>query len=160
MLQKFIEGIEFGVSGFFGPHGFNSHWSECFEHKKLNSGNCGPSTGEMGSVMKWVKKSKLADEVLKPMIPFLRKIGYVGDFAINCIIDKSGKPGVLEMTCRLGYPAFWIMLAQNSGDPAQWMKHLVDGKDTQKVSEEIGTGLVLAQPNFPYGTSQDKALGH
>lgn len=160
MLQQFIEGVEFGVSGFFGPHGFNSHFSECFEHKKLFPGEIGPNTGEMGSCLKYVKKSKLADEALKPIIPFLKKTGYIGDIDNNCIIDKQGKVWPLEFTARLGYPAFWIMLSQHQGDPAQWMLDLIKGKDSQKVTEDIGTGVVLAQPKFPYGTSQDQASGH
>lgn len=152
MLQQFIEGVEFGVSGFFGPHGFNSHFSECFEHKKFMSGEIGHNTGEMGSCLKYVKKSKLADEALKPIIPFLKKTGYIGDIDNNCIIDKKGKVWPLEFTARLGYPAFWIMLSQHLGDPAKWMLDLIKGKDTQKVTEDIGTGIVLlAQPKFSIG---------
>jgi phosphoribosylamine--glycine ligase len=163
MLQEFIPGIEFGVSGFFGPHGFNAHWSECFEHKKLfphKRGGVGPNTGEMGSALKWVRKSRLANLVLKPLVPYLRKIGYVGDIDVNCIIDGKGKPWPLELTCRPGYPAFWIMLSQNQGDPAAWILDLINGKDTQKVTEDVGIGVVIAQPNFPANTPDHKSHNH
>ena len=150
-LQTKIEGIEMGVSGWFGPAGWCSTWNENFEYKKLMPGNYGPNTGEMGTVMQYTDKSKLADSVLKPLTAYLKGIGYIGDCDVNCIIDKKGKAWPLEFTARLGWPAFRIQQFAHRGDPARWMYDLLHGRDTLKVDPAVCVGIVLAQPDFPYG---------
>lgn len=149
MLQTFIKGVEFGVSSWFGPGGFSKWKNECFEHKKLMPKNFGPNTGEMGTAMKYVTKSKLFDDVLKPVEDYLHKIDYRGDIDMNCIIDESGTPWPLEFTCRPGWPAFFIMTADHK-EPCEWMVDLLHGKDTLETSGSHAVGVVIAQPNFPY----------
>ena len=64
ILQDKIKGIEFAVGGWYGPAGFAPGWEENFEHKKLMPGDLGPNTGELGTVMRLVRRSRLADKVL------------------------------------------------------------------------------------------------
>lgn len=155
MLQEKIDMLsEFGVSGWFGPEGFlKDKWQICFEHKKLMNGEIGPNTGEQGTVCQYVTKEKMADEMLMPMENYLLKAGHRGDFAIGCGVDKDGKAWPFEFTARLGWPAFYIQVASHKGDPAQWMRDLLDGKDTLKVSNDAAIGVVLAQPRYPYEDS-------
>jgi phosphoribosylamine---glycine ligase len=151
ILQKFIPGIEMGAAGWFGPHGFNSGWEECWEFKKLMNGECGPATGEQGTVMRYVRQSKLANIVLKPLIPQLKKLGYVGDVAVNCIIDEKGTPWPLEFTMRLGWPAFQLQTALLQGDPAQWLMDLAKGKDARPFTKDLCCiGVILSVPDYPY----------
>lgn len=159
MLQEFVEGIEMGVSGWMGPQGFcEEKWNENFEFKKLMSGEYGPSTGEMGSCLKYCKISKLADEMLRPLEKTLLKLGHRGDFDMNVIIPKSGTPMPCEPTVRFGYPAWQIMTACHKGDPVLWMADLLKGKDTLEVSYEVALGILMAQPPFPKDGDQ-KAIG-
>lgn len=155
MLQEKIDMVaEVGVSGWFGPEGFlKDKWQICFEHKKLMSGNYGPNTGEQGTVCQYVTSDKMAEEMLMPMEAALLKAGHTGDFAIGCGIDSKGKAWPFEFTARLGWPAFFIQVASHKGDPAQWMRDLVDGKDSLKVSNDVAIGVVMAQPRYPYGDS-------
>jgi len=44
-----------------------------------------------------------------------------------------------------------MMLAATEGDPVQWMKDAIDGKDTTSFKEDIGACLVMAHGDFPYG---------
>lgn len=129
ILQEFIPGIEMGCAGWFGPHGFNSGWEEDFEFKKLMNGECGPATGEQGTVLRYVKHSKLAEQMLKPLIPQLEALNYTGDVGVNCIIDEKGKPWPLEFTMRLGWPAFQLQTAliREDMDPVEWMMYLAAG---------------------------------
>lgn len=150
MLQEFIPGIEFAVSGWMGTGGFLAPLNENFEHKKLMSGNCGPNCGEAGTIMKYVVSSALAEAVLLPLEDSLRKLGHLGDVDVNCIVDEKGKAWPLEFTCRPGWPAFNIMLAEHKGDPAQWMLDACNGKDTLEVSPQVACGLVLTIPDYPY----------
>jgi len=150
MLQQFIPGVEFAVSRWMGSDGFIGQPNENFEHKKLLSGNCGPNCGEAGTVMKYCKESKIYDEVLAPLEDSLVKLGHLGDVDVNCIVDEKGKAWPLEFTMRAGWPAFNIMAATHKGDPVQWMLDACEGEDTLEVSTAIATGIVFAQPDYPY----------
>lgn len=155
MLQEKIDMlVEFGVSGWYGPEGFlPNKYQICFEHKKLMDGEIGPNTGEMGTVCQYTETEKLAAECLLPMDPILRVLGHRGDFAVGVGIDKKGKAWPFEFSARCGWPAFHIQVASHKGDPAQWMRDLLDGKDTLKVSQDVAIGVVMGQPMFPYGKS-------
>ena len=120
------------------------------------SGDYGPATGEQGTVMRYTEKSLLADKVLKPLEQFLHGIGYSGYIDVNCIIDDKGMPWPLEFTTRPGWPLFQIQQALHLGDPIQWMLDSINGKDTLKVREGIACGIVVSQPDYPYGTVKKK----
>jgi len=151
MLQEKIEMIaEIGVSGWFGPDGFlPGKWQTAFEYKKLMNGDKGPNTGEMGTVCKYNERDQLAEDMLMPMEPILRTLGHRGDFAIGCGIDAKGKAWPFEFTVRLGWPAFFIQVASHKGDVCQWMRDLLDGKDSLKVDYRPAIGVIMAQPPFP-----------
>jgi len=87
------------------------------------------------------------------MEPILRALGHRGDFAFGGAIDTSGKPWFFEWTARLGYPAWWLQMASHRGDPAKWMKDLLDGKDSLRVSYDVAVGVVCGQPFYPYNKS-------
>ena len=160
MLQEKVEVLcELGVSGWFGADGFiPGKWQLCIEHKNLMDGEKGPATGEMGTVCQYVDQDKLAAEMLEPMAPILKTLGHRGDFAVGAMIDKSGKAWPLEFTARCGYPAFFIQMASHRGDPAKWMRDLLDGKDSLKVSNDVAIGVVMAQPHFPYNESKPEKV--
>lgn len=102
------------------------------------------------SVAQYVDDSKLAEEMLLPLEPILRTLGHRGDFAVGAMVDTKGKAHFLEFTARCGYPCWWIQAASHRGDPVQWMKDLLDGKDSLKVSNDVAIGVVMAQPDYPY----------
>lgn len=151
ILQEFIPGIEMSAAGWFGPHGFNSGWEEAFEFKKLMNGECGPATGEQGTVMRYVSSSKLANKVLKPLTKALHKLNYIGDIAVNCIIDEKGEPWPLEFTMRLGWPAFQLQCALMKGDPVEWLMDLAQGRDSRPFfHDRCAIGVILSVPDYPY----------
>lgn len=155
ILQEKIDILsELGVSGWMGPEGFlEDKWQVCIEHKKLMNGELGPQTGEMGTVMQYVEDDRLADEMLRPLEPVLRTLGHTGDFAVGAIVDTAGKAWFCEFTARAGWPAFAIQMASHRGDPAKWMRDLLDGRDSLRVSYDVAIGVVVAQPRFPYDVS-------
>jgi phosphoribosylamine---glycine ligase len=149
MLQEKVDGIEMGISGFFGPGGWNAALEESFEHKKFLNDDLGENTGEMGTVIRHVTNSKLFDQVLEPVSDYLHQVNYVGDCSVNCIIDTRGRPWPLEFTMRLGWPDFCIRQAVILDDPVEWMLDLIEGSDSLEVSPEIALGLLLAHGDFP-----------
>lgn len=151
ILQDFIEGVEMGVGGWFGPHGFNAGWEENFEFKKLMDGDMGVATGEQGTVMRYVRRSKLARKVLEPLTDLLAAANYVGDIDVNCIIDDKGTPWPLEFTMRPGWPTFNIEQELRQGDPVEWLAMLAEGQDARNIlMDTIAIGVVLSIPDYPY----------
>lgn len=152
MLQEKIDGFEMGVSCWFGPNGpLPDKWNINFEHKKLMPGNYGPNTGEMGTVIQYCEHEKMAEELFTPeLVKHLIEIGHLGDIDLNCIIEKgTGKIYPLEFTTRPGWPYDWIASDLHKGDPVEWMRDLLDGHDTLKVSYDVGIGEIVAIPPFP-----------
>ena len=159
VLQEFIPGCEFAVGGFFGPRGWVGPWLENFEHKKLMSGDSGPNTGEMGTVMRYVGDSRLADEMLRPLEGALHRAGYTGYIDVAVIIDERGRPWPLEFTCRFGYP-LWAIQQILHPDKAEWMHALVKGEDRFKPYYDVAVGVVVALPDFPYhGRPTEESMG-
>ena len=151
ILQEFIPGVEMAVGGWFGPHGFNAGWCENFEFKKLMDGDMGVATGEQGTVVRYVNRSKLARKVLEPLTDALAEMGYCGYVDVNCIIDEKGDPWPLEFTMRPGWPTFNIQQALHEGDCCEWMLQLSQGKDARCVQmDTIAIGVVLSIPDYPY----------
>jgi phosphoribosylamine---glycine ligase len=150
ILQKFNPGTEVAVGGWFGPSGWSQWFCENFEHKKLMPGEIGVNTGEMGTLLKYVKTSSLADACLKPFTSLLHKIKYTGYFDVAVMIDDEGVISPLEFTCRPGWPLFVLQTALHAGDPAQWMVDLLNGEDTLEVNDEHCAGVVVSIPDFPY----------
>ena len=152
ILQDFVAGCEMAVGGFFGPGGFNEGWCENWEFKRLMVGDLGVATGEQGTVLRFVKRSKLADMVLKPLEGWLEEQGHSGYIDVNCIIDEDGTPWPLELTCRPGWPTFNIQQALNqSGDPLEWIAETLDGKDPKNfVLDEVAVGICMSIPDYPY----------
>jgi phosphoribosylamine--glycine ligase len=160
MLQDFIEGIEVGVSAWMGKNGFlPNKWNINFEFKKMMAEDYGPATGEMGTITKYCKESRLADEILKPCEKMLKDLGHIGDTDLNAIIDSHGKPWPLEWTARFGWPSTQILMASHKGDPVKWMKDAVNGKDTLEVDERVAMGVLMAAPPFPQPDEEHAAVG-
>ncbi|HXJ61905.1 MAG TPA: phosphoribosylglycinamide synthetase C domain-containing protein [Verrucomicrobiae bacterium] len=152
MLQEKVDRVaELGISGWMGSEGFlPEKFQLCWEHKPMCSGDIGPATGEMGTITAYTDSDKLADDFLLPLETALRALGHRGDTALNFIIDTKGKAWFLEFTMRLGYPCFWLQTASHRGDPLNWMKGALTGKDSLKVSYDPAAVVVMARPDFPY----------
>ena len=158
ILQEFTPGIEVAVGGWMGLNGFNSHFLENFEHKKLMNDEVGVNTGEMGTVLKYVEKSVLADILLKPIEAELIRQGYTGYIDVSVMVSKSGDPLPLEFTSRPGWPLQQILQCVHEGDPIQWMHDALNGKDTMKVKTDVAAGVVMTIPDFPYSRMTKKEV--
>ena len=157
ILQEFRPGIELCVTGIFGPAGWMPFWCEGFEHKKHMNDDLGVNTGEMGTVIRYTKESKLADMLLKPMEETLHRIGYVGMLDMNCIIDeKTGVPYPMEWTARPGYPMWNIQQPLHIGDPANWMLDCIKGQNTLEVDFKTSVGVVMANSDFPFNKNAEE----
>jgi phosphoribosylamine--glycine ligase len=151
IIQEKMVGCEFGVSGWFGPHGWNKYWELDIEFKKLLDGDLGVNTGEQGTLLWFATESKLADIALKPLTSALEAIGYVGCINVNGCIDDTGEFWPYEFTMREGWPATYNEIALMPGDPIQWKLDLVNGKDTMQCdTKNVSISVVVSIPEYPY----------
>jgi phosphoribosylamine--glycine ligase len=151
ILQEKKEGCEMGIAGWFGPGGWCSIWEENFEYKKFMDGDLSVNTGEQGTLLRFVKQSKLVDDVLKPLTQALREISYVGCVDVNGCIDEQGGYWPYEFTMRDGWPAAHNHTSLHEGDPVQWMLDLVNGYDSRKVRfNECSISVVVSIPPYPH----------
>lgn len=150
ILQPFVRGIEMAIGGWFGKNGWSQWYLENIEHKKHLPGDTGVNTGEQGTVLRYVKESKLVDKLLTPLTSYLHSINFRGYFDMAAIIDEDGTPWPLEATSRPGWPCFIIQCALHLGDPAQWMLDLLHGEDTLEVLDETAVGVVVSIPDYPF----------
>ncbi len=160
MLQDKLDMVgEMSVSGWFGPEGFlPDKWNVCAEFKKLAAGDVGCTTGEMGSVTQYMRADKLAAEALEPLAPILRVAGHRGDFCISGGMDSKGKFWPFEVTARFGYPAWFNQTACHKGDPVEWMKDLLAGRDTLRVSYDVCVSVVMGAGRFPHNATPPDAI--
>lgn len=151
ILQEYVGGVEMAVGGWFGPGGFNEGWCENWEFKKLMNDDLGVATGEQGTVLRYVKRSKLANTMLAPLEATLEKRNYTGYVDVNCIIDDKGLAWPLEFTMRPGWPTFNIQTCLHSGDMCEWMLDLAKGEDRRNLLfSRIAVGVVMSIPDYPY----------
>lgn len=150
MLQQMVKGAEMAVGGWFGPGGWSQWKNENWEEKRLMNEGLGVNTGEMGTVMRYVRESKLFDDTLLPCTDALHRLNYTGYVDMNCIVGEDGTPWPLEFTMRFGWPHFNLCMALHQGDPAEYLLGLLHGQDLLKVKEDICVGVVMAHGDFPY----------
>lgn len=152
IVQDRVEGVEFAVGAWVTDNGFAEGFEENWEEKKLHAGRLGPNCGEAGTVMRLVKSSKLAKQVLAPFEDWLVSSGYRGNVDVNCIVDDQGTAWPLEWTVRLGWPAFNIELSLHDGDPIEFLAGVASGKaPASRQMDTIAVGVVMALPPYPFG---------
>ena len=108
ILQRFIPGIEISVEGWFNGETFLYPYNITMEDKKLLNDDRGPNTGCSQNLVKQLRAEhpKIARELLEPLVPVLKRGGFVGQIDVNCIVsDEDGEAYALEFTPRPGYDA-------------------------------------------------------
>lgn len=105
IIQKFTEGTEVSVEGWFNGTEFVYPFNWTMEDKKLLAGNLGPNVGCAFSMVRQMRarSPKIARTLLLPLVPLLTKAGYVGQIDVNAIVSDDGEAYALEFTPRPGY---------------------------------------------------------
>jgi len=108
IIQRYVEGIEFSVEGFFDGEKFRYPYNWTMEEKRLLNDNLGPNVGCAWNATANIKARhpKIARRLLEPLVPLLRRAGYTGQIDANSIVsEEDGEPYCLEWTPRPGYDA-------------------------------------------------------
>lgn len=157
-LQEWVGGVELAVGRSFDGEKWVGPIKVNMEHKKFMPGDIGPTTDEMGTLAWFTdnEDSKIFNETLKKMEPFLRKANYVGEIDINCIVNENGA-FPLESTSRFGSP---IVHLHSEFQRNKWFDflHSVTTKNKYQMRYKKGFGvvIVIAIPPFPYSKKIDE----
>jgi phosphoribosylamine---glycine ligase len=149
-LQRRVTGVEVAVGAFFNGKEFLYPINVNFEHKKLFSGNIGPSTGEMGTAMYWSGPNKIFNQTLKKLEEKLREEKYAGYIDLNCMVNGQGIYP-LEFTSRFGYPTISIQ-QEGLGIPMGQLLHAlaVGEKVDLRAKSGFQIGIRVVVPPFPF----------
>ena len=158
ILQEFIEGLEVNPEIYFSNGDPVLPATVLFEDKKFMSGNIGPAVGVASSTIFPYYGTKLIDQTLKKLYPFIKKTGYTGPADCNVIIDKVGKCWYLESGWRFGWSSAYAELALLGIPFTDFVAGLCDGT-LKSIPWRRGYGCALrvTVPPYPF-ESQDEKL--
>lgn len=105
LVQRIVDGIEISTEGWYNGRAWIKPFNHTFEEKRFMPGDIGRNTGCMGNVViPASENSKLVQETIMRVEPWLKKINYRGCVDINTIVNAT-HAYALEFTIRLGYDA-------------------------------------------------------
>ena len=110
VIEEFLDGEEASfIVMVDGEHVLPMATSQ--DHKRVGDGDSGPNTGGMGAyspapVVTAEVHKRVMDEVIYPTVRGMASEGnvYTGFLYAGLMIDKAGKPKVIEFNCRFGDP--------------------------------------------------------
>jgi len=148
-LQQHVDGVEVAVGGFFNGRRFLMPACVNFEHKRMFTGEIGPTTGEMGTVCFW-DDNRLIRNGLRRMERKLAEVGYRGYFDINFIATPD-RLHPLECTPRFGYPTINVQIEGIHSSWGNLLLALAKGDSFAVVPKRgFQIGIVIAVPPFPF----------
>ncbi len=129
------------------------------DHKARDEGDRGPNTGGMGAYSPVPAADdalhrRVLREVLQPVVDGMRKEGtpFVGFLYAGLMIDRAGRPSVLEFNCRLGDPEAQPILMRLRSDLVELCRLTLAGRlaDTRaEWDERAALGVVMAAGGYP-----------
>ena len=157
-LQKRAAGVEVGVARYFNGTEWVGPIEINHEHKRLNEGDTGPLTAEMGTVI-WHtedERNKLFKTVLEPITPHLQKICYKGDIDVNCIVTETDA-WPLELTPRLGSPSTQLQCELYDSSIADFFAAIARGEQYDlNYRDHFGVVNAIATGPFPFPPEDDE----
>lgn len=150
-IQQYAGGIEVGVARYFNGTDWVGPVEINHEHKRLNDGDIGPLTPEMGTIIWYTDESvRLFTETLDKMRPHLAEIGFKGDMDINLMVTEDAAYP-LEATPRFGTPSTEVHVALHTSPWDEFLSALADGNSYDLgFKNEYGIVVSVAIPPFPF----------
>lgn len=148
-VQDFVQGVEVSTEGWWNGRDFLSPFLLTFEEKRFLEGNLGQNVGCMGNVVVTSGSSRLTQQTVEKLRPFLRKTKYRGPIDLNAIVTKE-KAMVLEATCRMGYDAVEAM-AEGLKEPLLDLlfETATGTKKEMNITSDTMIGVRLSVPPYP-----------
>ena len=129
------------------------------DHKRVGDGDTGPNTGGMGAyspapVVSGAVHERVMHEVIRPTVKGMAAEGlpYTGFLYAGLMIDKEGKPKVLEFNCRFGDPETQPIMMRLKSDLVTLCAAALEGnlhKESAEWDGRVALGVVLAAEGYP-----------
>lgn len=151
-LQEWTDGVEVAVARYFNGREWVGPIVISMEHKSLFNNNIGPKTGEMGTLM-WYERnesSRLLNETIGKLKPYLQKIHYKGQFDINSFVNANGIFPI-EATARFGCPQTQLEDELFLSPWKGFLTAIAQGNSfSSRYKKGYGIVVSVAIPPFPY----------
>jgi len=129
------------------------------DHKRIGDGDTGPNTGGMGAyspapVVTPEVHDRIMREVIEPTLRGMAAEGnsYTGFLYAGLMIDRAGRPKVIEFNCRFGDPETQPILMRLQSDLVAHCIAALEGRLDRERAEwdqRAALGVVLAAGGYP-----------
>lgn len=152
VLQKKQEGIEIDCDGWFDGQRWVYPFCSTIEDKKAWTGELGARGGCASNVVwRWPgPRPPFPMATVMRLEPILREARYVGNIALNTIVDSEGTPHGLEWSARFGFDALQAFALLVRGDLGEQLAAFARGHlDRFDVGPDLALTLRLSCPPYP-----------
>lgn len=160
MIQKYAEGVEVAVGGFFNGKKFLSPICVNQEYKRMFPDDIGPLVDDMGVVIVWDEPNGMFRKTVQLIEVELAKTNFAGFLDINCIANKHGVYP-LEFTARFGYPTLDGQLAGLQTPVGEFFLRLAAGEDFRiETKERYQIGICGVLPPYISANQRNSSMYH
>ena len=156
VLQKFIKGLEVNPEIYFSRGNPVLPATVLFEDKKFMNDDIGPAVGVAASTVFPYYGTRLIDQTIKKLYPFVKKTGYTGPVDCNVILTDKGEPFFLEAGWRFGWSSTYAELALLGIPFGEFVAGLCEGKlKTAPWWRGYAGSLRVSIPPYPFECVDD-----
>lgn len=157
VIEEFLEGEELSVLGLTNGEELTL-LPASQDHKRLGEGDTGPNTGGMGAYAPVALATpalleRVRREVMQPVLGELDRRGarFSGCLYAGIMVDREGRPSVVEFNCRFGDPETQVILPLVAGGLADALARVAAGQPAGPLGLRAGASVttVLAARGYP-----------
>ena len=167
VIEEFLEGEEASFIIIADGENFLP-FATSQDHKAAYDGDTGPNTGGMGAyspapVVTPEVFSRTIDQVIKPTLQGMKDEGhpYTGFLYAGLMIDKEGRPRVIEFNCRFGDPETQPIMSRLQTELVSLMVAAIDGRlnETEiSFDPRVALTVVMASGGYPGSYENGKVI--
>ena len=167
VIEEFLEGEEASFIIIADGENFLP-FATSQDHKAAYDGDTGPNTGGMGAyspapvVTEEVFNSTI-DQVIRPTLQGMKDEGYpyTGFLYAGLMIDRDGRPRVIEYNCRFGDPETQPIMSRLETELVSLMVAAIDGRlnETEIAFDpRVALTVVMASGGYPGSYENGKVI--
>lgn len=167
VIEEFLEGEEASFIIIADGENFLP-FATSQDHKAAYDGDTGPNTGGMGAyspapVVTTEVFRRTVDQVIRPTLQGMKDEGhpYTGFLYAGLMIDKEGRPRVIEYNCRFGDPETQPIMSRLQTELVSLMVAAIDGRlnETEiSFDSRVALTVVMASGGYPGSYESSKVI--
>ena len=167
VIEEFLEGEEASFIIIADGENFLP-FATSQDHKAAYDGDTGPNTGGMGAyspapVVTSEVFNRTIDQVIRPTLQGMKDEGYpyTGFLYAGLMIDRDGRPRVIEYNCRFGDPETQPIMSRLETELVSLMVAAIDGRlnETEIAFDpRVALTVVMASGGYPGSYKNGKVI--